>query len=229
MEDRAAVWGQLGAGMMHTIEAYRVFIASVIAFIAQLDPLPDGFPEFEKRVLRKLFPGPCDWIPGDILRALTTFGFPRNFPDVQAIANVAKVRVALHEAHSSVGLRALPRATALRETMHDLDSIRRLGARWAWAASSFLLSLEAAVLSFPASGDSARLLLDPSAEESRREGWQARALRATQPTYAIAAERALWRPLDHWRLVTLPGRRCQRLLRALGSIKALVPPRVLAA
>ena len=49
MVDRAEVWGQLGAGMMHTIEAYRVFIVSVIAFIAQLDSLPADFPLVRRR------------------------------------------------------------------------------------------------------------------------------------------------------------------------------------
>ncbi|CAK0851948.1 unnamed protein product, partial [Prorocentrum cordatum] len=63
MEDPAVVWGQLGAGMMYTIEAYCASVASVTAFIAQLDPHPDGLPE--------------------------------------AIAHVAKARVALLEAHSS--------------------------------------------------------------------------------------------------------------------------------
>ena len=43
--------------MMHTVEAYQVFIASVATFVAQLDPVPDTFVEVEKRIVRKLFPG----------------------------------------------------------------------------------------------------------------------------------------------------------------------------
>eukprot|EP00959_Pyramimonas_sp_CCMP1952_P001375 28099-Pyramimonas_sp.AAC.1 len=66
--DRADVWGKVSAGTLHTIEAYKVFVASVVSFILQLDPLPDDFPQLEARALRKLFPGPWDWITGDLLK-----------------------------------------------------------------------------------------------------------------------------------------------------------------
>ncbi|CAK0875849.1 unnamed protein product, partial [Prorocentrum cordatum] len=84
--------------------AYRVFIVSVASFVAQLDPLPAAFDLFEKRLIHKLFPGPADWLPGDVLRNLKQFGFPRDFPDVAHIASVAKVWVVLHEARQTGGL-----------------------------------------------------------------------------------------------------------------------------
>eukprot|EP00959_Pyramimonas_sp_CCMP1952_P376199 7879838-Pyramimonas_sp.AAC.1 len=58
MEDRAAVWGKMGAGMLHTIEAYRVFIISVTSFVAQLGPLPESFPEVGKTSCSEVVPWP---------------------------------------------------------------------------------------------------------------------------------------------------------------------------
>ena len=46
--ERAAIWSKLGAGFLHSMEAYKVFIASVIMFCAQLDALPPDF--FRPRV-----------------------------------------------------------------------------------------------------------------------------------------------------------------------------------
>ena len=46
--DRAKVWRSIGLGMLHTMEAYQVFISSVLSFIAQLDELPPSFSVLEK-------------------------------------------------------------------------------------------------------------------------------------------------------------------------------------
>ena len=187
--------------MMHTVEAYQVF-ASVATFVAQLDPVPDTFVEVEKRIMRKLFPGHMNWLDTDILKSLRSFGFPREFADVVSIAGIAKVRVSVHEAHRSGGLRVLPRAAALRATMQVAGGAARLGARYGWAASSFLFSLESALLEFKAKGAPAQALLDPSTQAGRREGWQARACMAAPMPRAAAMERALRRRLDHWQLDT---------------------------
>ena len=161
-------------------------------------------------------------LDADIVKSLHSIGFPSDFPDVAAIARVAKVRVAVHEAHHVGGLRVLPRAAALRDALQDVENVVRLGARHAWAASSFLFSLESAVLAFQARGEVARALFDPSTEDGRREGWQVRGLKAPG---TAAMERALRRRLDHWRLDALPGRRCHRLLSNVLSMRQLVPPR----
>ena len=183
----------------------------------------------EKRVVQKLFPGPADWFHTDILKALKNFGMPRNFPDAQAIAHVAKVRVALHEARCSGGLRIAARAASLRAVIADLDNVQRLGSRLAWASSNFLFSLDAALRKFTGMGAKTAELLDTSSEEGRPDGWQARALTATQPSFVAASLTAMRRSLDKWQIPALPGHRCLRLQRSLQVIATLMPPRVLAA
>ena len=42
--DRATLWGKLGLGLLHSVEAYQVFVASVMMFVAQLDPHPSRRP-----------------------------------------------------------------------------------------------------------------------------------------------------------------------------------------
>jgi pyruvate/2-oxoacid:ferredoxin oxidoreductase beta subunit len=45
-------------GMLHAIEAFRVFILPVMTFPAQLDPLPSNCGALEINAIRRRFPGP---------------------------------------------------------------------------------------------------------------------------------------------------------------------------
>ena len=48
--ERSVIWGTARAGLLNTIEAYRVFIVSVMLFCAQLDPLPSNCDDLEIKV-----------------------------------------------------------------------------------------------------------------------------------------------------------------------------------
>ncbi|CAK0869276.1 unnamed protein product [Prorocentrum cordatum] len=56
--ERSSVWGAARAGMLHAIEAFRVFILPVMTFPAQLDPLPSNCGALEINAIRRRFPGP---------------------------------------------------------------------------------------------------------------------------------------------------------------------------
>ena len=74
--DRARLWGRLGAGLFLTGMAYTIYVASVLMFIGQLEPLPRSFPDFEKRACAALFPGPGNWITVPALKGLRHWAFP---------------------------------------------------------------------------------------------------------------------------------------------------------
>jgi hypothetical protein len=52
--ERAKLWGKLGLGFMITVQAYQVYISSVIQFVAQLEDLPHDFNDYERRATQAL-------------------------------------------------------------------------------------------------------------------------------------------------------------------------------
>ena len=60
--ERARTWGRLGLGLCLTMQAYRVYVWSVLLFVAQLEDLPPNFSDFELKACRALLPGPRGWI-----------------------------------------------------------------------------------------------------------------------------------------------------------------------
>eukprot|EP00959_Pyramimonas_sp_CCMP1952_P253737 5301018-Pyramimonas_sp.AAC.1 len=68
--ERAKTWGCMGVGSFHTCEAFRVLIASVGAFVAQLRPPPSAFDLVERRVCAPLFPGPGSWAKPEFMARL---------------------------------------------------------------------------------------------------------------------------------------------------------------
>ena len=121
------------------------------------------------------------------------------------------------------------RAASLRSLLAEFESVQRLGPRLPWAANTFLFSLDAALTTFERKGDLTAALLNPTTEEGKREGWQARALRTTRPAYSEPAERLLRRRLELWPATVLRGHRCAAFRQQLHDIRLHMPPRVLSA
>ena len=65
--ERAKTWGKLGLGMLITLQAYQVYICSVLQFVAQLERLPYNFLGKERQAVQALFPGPTTWIVSSCL------------------------------------------------------------------------------------------------------------------------------------------------------------------
>ena len=142
--DRATLWGKLGLGLLHSVEAYQVFVASVMMFVAQLDPLPADFLALEGRACRVLFPGPKNWISTGFLKDMKTAFFLEELPDLQFSSVAARARVATHEDALHGGLRVQHCARALRRVMHAADNSFRVDRFGNWLKGNFLFSLEAA-------------------------------------------------------------------------------------
>jgi len=215
--------------MLLSIEAFQMFIASVLMFCAQLGPLPSDFGSIEDRALRCLFLGPKGWISTSFLKAMTFAGFPKEFMDIPAAALAARVRVALHEDAQYGGLRVQERSRQLRSVCEFADDLPVAFLASGWIKGCFLFSLEAALASaHQACPDE---LLPPRADrpEERRVGCQARLARAFRTNLAILARQHLRARLDRWSVPVLPGRRVDRWIRSVTSIAKLVAPRVLAA
>ena len=103
--ERARLWSTMGLGVMLTMQAYQVYIASVLLFLGQLEELPADFGLHERRACMHLFPGPKDWITAGCLKELRTLGFPRELKDVQSSVQASKARVVRFEDEGRLRIR----------------------------------------------------------------------------------------------------------------------------
>ena len=67
---RVDVWRLVGVGLRTTAQAYRVYVASVLLFVAQLEDMPDEVLAEDDRALLRLAPGPGNWTCAQVLRQL---------------------------------------------------------------------------------------------------------------------------------------------------------------
>ena len=67
-DERAGVWGKVGCGFQLTLVAARVYLFSVLGFVAQLLPAPEMWTVHERAAIAKLFPGPRGWLSASVLR-----------------------------------------------------------------------------------------------------------------------------------------------------------------
>ena len=93
--ERADMWSSLHLGMNLNIMVYRVFIASVLGFVMQLEPVPSNIIFIFEKVLRKLVPEPGNWVTlADVTNLAEGYSFPASFQDPRWTALAAKLRVA---------------------------------------------------------------------------------------------------------------------------------------
>ena len=240
-ERRATLWAQLGLGLHHTSVAYNVYIASLLGFILQLEVLPANWPSLEAATLRKLVPGPANWIlPADLHALRRHHGMPHDFSNMGEVLLAARFRVAYREAVASGGLR-------VSRTVHRLDALyrgtphlRRSG-RWReWFLHSFVHNLQAAVEEYRSHGiDIVGIEAELGANgprphtqaQTRRlvHGVQRAAQAALARTIRAQPEARLRQKLARWLLPLYPRLRALRAARLLPRLRRLVPPRVVAA
>ena len=247
MESRALTWASMELGLFHAVEAYRVFIFSVVLFVAQLDPLPPGFAATERRVWARLAPGPGSWITPPVIGQLRALGFPVQAPEAAVVAVAARARVAVHDSASKGGLRIeehCERINAARADPANRRRVRHFADGLSRIIVTHLRDARAQVAAAAADLQD-HSLFDPTASASRKDGWQARATelltrhaeRRQVQRLAPGAGRGLTELFCHCRRrlerfvipAVLPGRRVQRWLGHCRTISARLPPRVLAA
>ena len=224
--ERARLWGTMGLGLFHTVDAYRVFVASVLMFVAQLDPLPPDFGDFETRACRTLFRGPPGWMTTGFLKGMKSAAFPIELPDIRAGSVAARARVAVHENATHGGLQIARRARSLRLHMASAGGHFCPAYCGAWLRSCFILSLESAWALLWESGPDGKLMLQAGREEHHRDGWQARAIKLLSARNPLEVQRHVRRRLDRWNIQVLPGRRVARWLESMKAVSTLLPPRV---
>ena len=90
---RFHTWASMHLGLNLNLVAYKPFIASVLAFVMQLEPHPASLCEHFASALRKLAAGPGSWITTRVLCNLRAYHFPAEFADPRWTGMAAKLRV----------------------------------------------------------------------------------------------------------------------------------------
>jgi len=138
-KDRAALWARQALGLHLSLRVYSVFSASVLGFVAQLEPLPEKlFDEAELYACRRLFSGPNCWIVPNVLHVLKELGSNICLQDVRATSIAARSRVFRASREGGESLRR--REKTLRQVIIDsrVSHCLWLGS---WANSNFFSSV----------------------------------------------------------------------------------------
>ena len=91
---RVANWASLRLGMHLNTSVYRVFIASVLSFVMQLEMDTPAVLDAFQAAMRRLLPGPGNWISyADITHLCSCYNFPATFSDPRWTSIAAKLRV----------------------------------------------------------------------------------------------------------------------------------------
>ena len=238
---RVELWSQLGLGLHFTTVAYNVYIASLLSFLLQLEVVPVAFRALEASALRRLVPGPAQWIlPADLHALRRHYGMPHDFADIADVSLAARFRVAHCEAAAAGGLQVSTAVRRLADLYRRTPFLYRMG-RWRqWFLHSYVHNLQEAVEEYSRRGITVAALevdvsagassLRPRAHAPRAAQGIQRAARAALVRAARAhPETRLRQKLERWRLPLFPRLRAQRAARVLLRLRQVVPPRVVAA
>ncbi|CAE8598073.1 unnamed protein product [Polarella glacialis] len=92
--DTAVLWSSLHLGLHLNLLVYRVFIASLLGFVMQLEPDPPDIMGYFDIAMRRLAPGPGNWLSrADAFHLRSAYGFPLEFEDPRWMSMACKMRV----------------------------------------------------------------------------------------------------------------------------------------
>ena len=226
MLDRARTWRSIGLGMLHTIEAYQVFISSVLSFVGQLYLLPPSFSNTEASCCSLLFPGPRGWMSPEVLKLLKVVSFPCNLADPPSTTLASRARTANFEV-SIEGFNIFDRAVRLRSLCNSQANTTRRHQFKYYIDNSFIFNLESALLQLKANevklGSATTLL---RSDPDSKVGWQNQASKIFKQFAGLSINIHVRKRFDRWKIAVLPGHRQQRWLKSISASAQLLPPRV---
>jgi len=185
--------------------AYNVYIAPVLQYVAQLLVPAERILDAESKALRKLAPGPGNWIVQRDLENLTQLGFKYDFRTISSTAMAAKLRVMKDTA---------PDAKAKRDQLRNayLDAAFRpfgyaIGSSFVYILAENLERLQACGVECNPSSTQSRLQISIKA--------------ALQPYDAIERIR---QKIQRWKLEGAPGHLSRRIHANLDAVGKLCRP-----
>ena len=235
--ERVASWSALHLGMYMNTQVYHSLCVSVFSFLWQLEDPPAEVLKLEPWALRRLAPGPGNWIRPQDLFCLHRFGHPFEFPSFKRISIAAKMRV--YHCEPQLNCQAMH-----EELLHVFATAPLKHSVWdGWYNSSHCLTLTRACDQAEGLGISIDALRREAAKRGTRQlshrcthgrskdmfakTFQSVALRCLSRSEAYNHEYVLRGKLKRWRITSVPeGTLARRACRVLRSAFTSTPVRV---
>ena len=123
-KQRVTTWSKVKCGLFWTSIYYNLFVSSTLDFLSQLEDIPEWVQSAETEALRKLAPGPGNWITMIDLENLSKFGIGNGFRTLKSTALAAKLRLLRDLGKKKIQQRAEEIRIA------QMDSLRRPLGMW---------------------------------------------------------------------------------------------------
>ena len=238
---RANAWSKLGAGLQFSTIAYNTFCTTVLSYIGQLEHPPVDVYGREKQALRRMAPGPGNWItPQDCWHLKESYGLSKSFDSLELVAWAAKIRVIMVE-----GERVRKLAARVKEAILSSEYLGRRIAWKDWYDRSHVLVLQKALDDFECRGMTIQAVQKQMVGHGRpwkkeelaqikkvfQRRIKARLLQADghKAVNRLRNKMARWKLDKSGRVEMLPGKVAPRVLFRLSTLQRTVAPRVAAA
>ena len=224
----------LHLGLQLNANIYRTFCCSLFSFLWQLEEPPEEVLNLEAWALRRLVPGPGNWIrPADLCQLKTKFGLPIEFPSFRHMALATKMRVCEYEPQLNLQSQCRELAVVRAENLVDRKA-------WSsWYQNSYALVLCRARSHFEQLDITQATVMRRMAqtyviprnpaelERFKKKHFQAQLLRQLLEREAYNHENIVRDHLERWHIASVPaGTLARRACRHLKHALDLVPLKV---
>ena len=239
--ERIELWSWSNLGLHYAATAYNTYAMSVLSYIAQLEEPPLRITETERRALRKVAPGPGNWMTNeDLWFFKECYGGTTSFANIHFTAWAAQVRVATWESRAHGGLAVNARSAALEHTLMTGDYMGRRRIWEGWYTRSHVVVLRNAVQKMQTLGFTTEDVMTSIASGAERpwstmlcarvkKGFQREVRTRLLARHRPDAEMRMRHKMERWHFEGNPRLLADRSLRQLTELRSLVPPRVIAA
>ena len=207
-EARTNSWCGTKAGLLWNSIYYNTFIVTTLEYVAQLSDVPMRVIQAEQAALRKLAPGPGNWISEEDLENLACFSIGNGFRTIQPTAKASKLRLM-----RDLGIRNI-RKSADSIKMTQLESWRRPFGAWHASAYAMILCSNWKLLVED------RLVIDLSAKDCQKK----HLARICSLNGRFDLENSIRYKVGRWGFSDPPGIVARRLAKHFTLFKVPCPP-----
>jgi hypothetical protein len=219
---RAEQWASMSLGLFYNTRVYSVFIATVLSFIMLLSDDPPELETYFHKTIRKLAPGPGNWITlADATHLECAYSFPCSFQNPTWTSMAAKLRVISTLAQDCYQKRK------------DLENAQiELGRRPfpEWHRKCFFCILARCGEYLKSHGITVRQVESTRAQTGKNVSFQrtAETLIRKRLEKVYYPEARIRQKLVPWKVTGVPAYLERRVLSNLALLKEWCPPRVMA-